>query len=179
MKTINYYIANPSGNITAIVTDCNKDYNLINKQIMKKNPKVEQVGFIIKEDSSKKMIKFLMAGGEFCGNAIRCVKLIFCTKNKLKNCIIIVNNITINFALINSDAKITIKKSDIYSSTKIINQNTKYVTLKGISYIIIDEQSLLYCVNLTKLIASKILKNTKIKNTNPAIGVIFISKKNV
>ena len=67
---INYKILNPGGNKTALVIG--NEYSLeerrkINKNILDKNPDVEQVGFI-----STKDYKLEMAGGEFCVNATRC-----------------------------------------------------------------------------------------------------------
>ena len=64
-----YQIYSPSGNDTALVLPLEQDAEkrrLVARQIMKLHPKVEQVGFL----SSKKPQLF-MAGGEFCGNALR------------------------------------------------------------------------------------------------------------
>ena len=66
--SIEYYIIDPIGNITALVTSnaAKSDYKDISGRIMAENPGVEQVGFAeLKED----VIKLNMAGGEFCGNA--------------------------------------------------------------------------------------------------------------
>ena len=60
---ISYKIYNPAGNITALVLGDEYNLNqkkLINNMIMKKEPKVEQVGFV-----SKKYKRLTMAGGEF------------------------------------------------------------------------------------------------------------------
>ena len=64
-----YQIYSPSGNDTALVLPLEQDAQKrrpVARQIMKLHPKVEQVGFL----SSKKP-QLLMAGGEFCGNALR------------------------------------------------------------------------------------------------------------
>lgn len=64
-------ILNPGGNITALVDGADRSLDerkIINDKIMAKFPRVEQVGFI-----SYSPLQLVMAGGEFCGNATRCV----------------------------------------------------------------------------------------------------------
>ena len=63
-----YILANPSGNITALVTEpCSKsEYTSVADEIMKLEPAVEQVGFVY---DSGGLHCLDMAGGEFCGNA--------------------------------------------------------------------------------------------------------------
>ena len=66
----NYKILNPGGNKTALVKDENytkEQKKMINNQILKENPEVEQVGFISQSENNLQM-----AGGEFCVNATRC-----------------------------------------------------------------------------------------------------------
>ncbi len=68
-----YSILNPTGNITAIVTEHvqKKDYASVSADIMKKENLVEQVGFLSDGDGIYDGLLF-MAGGEFCGNASMC-----------------------------------------------------------------------------------------------------------
>jgi len=78
MKTYTYTILKPGGNNTAIVEPLvlNKALKkIINDEIILRNPKVEQVGFI---DRKNKVLE--MAGGEFCGNATRCAAYLFLNK---------------------------------------------------------------------------------------------------
>ncbi len=59
------------GNPTAIVVASNlgrDNYPIINGEIQRQYPEVEQVGFYEEEDNRPKL---QMAGGEFCGNATR------------------------------------------------------------------------------------------------------------
>ena len=64
---IKYYIADPTGNITALVlTDKSLDYKLVSQKIMQENSSVEQVGFV---DFSGGQTRLKMSGSEFCGNA--------------------------------------------------------------------------------------------------------------
>ncbi|MDR3270277.1 MAG: hypothetical protein LBT32_02010 [Peptococcaceae bacterium] len=63
-----YRIYSPSGNDTALVLgDGYANYKALNDEIMRKHPHVEQVGFL-----NQAQPKLTMAGGEFCGNAVRC-----------------------------------------------------------------------------------------------------------
>ena len=64
---IEYYLADPAGNITALVI-CPPvpDLKMTARKIMEENRSVEQVGFA---DFSGDDIKLRMSGDEFCGNA--------------------------------------------------------------------------------------------------------------
>lgn len=73
----NYFLYNPSGNITALVSDAvagSLQYTVA-AEIMKKEPTCEQVGFLASSDDSDIMVA--MAGGEFCGNATLCAAACF------------------------------------------------------------------------------------------------------
>lgn len=84
LKDIKIIIANPAGNITALVEDGEnykgKERIKISNQIQDiKEYKVEQTGFIIKPNSalnSSGLWRLEMAGGEFCGNAARSFALL-------------------------------------------------------------------------------------------------------
>ena len=81
MIMIDYYILNPTGNITALVTNNNilpDSYAEISNAIMKRHNDVEQVGFI---DINGKTPKLRMSGGEFCGNATMCTASLFSELN--------------------------------------------------------------------------------------------------
>ena len=66
-----YKLYSASGNPTALV-DGKPDTELA-KEILRNDPRVEQVGFLSDEDD----IRLTMAGGEFCGNALRCAAFEF------------------------------------------------------------------------------------------------------
>ncbi len=72
MQTYSYTILRPGGNDTALVNGIIRDprvRKLVNDAIMKRNPTIEQVGFV---NLRRTIPELLMAGGEFCGNATRC-----------------------------------------------------------------------------------------------------------
>ena len=64
---VNYTVLDPAKNITIIVhTSINKkDRRMVADKLMQKEPSAEQVGFLEGNVLD-------MAGGEFCGNAVRC-----------------------------------------------------------------------------------------------------------
>ncbi len=79
---IEYYVLNPTGNITALVVNCGIDesrYNTICSEIMKRHKTVEQVGFV---DLNRDNPYLRMTGGEFCGNATMSAAALF---HKLKD----------------------------------------------------------------------------------------------
>ena len=82
MKT-DYYIINPAGNITALVTSPvpKNSYGAAAARIMKKRPAVEQVGFV-RFANGEAVLN--MAGDEFCGNAVMSAAALYCRqKNSL------------------------------------------------------------------------------------------------
>ena len=65
---MDYLIYVPGGNDTALVLgDDFPDKAAISAELIKKHPNIEQVGFLNLQKQ-----KLTMAGGEFCGNALRC-----------------------------------------------------------------------------------------------------------
>jgi len=70
-----YYVLDPAKNITAIVTGDvpENKREVIAASIMQENKEIEQVGFI---KVLGEACYLDMAGGEFCGNAVRCAALI-------------------------------------------------------------------------------------------------------
>ena len=62
---MNYYLFNPTGNITALITD-----NTPAQEVMNAEPSCEQAGYIGNKEGYD--IYLRMAGGEFCGNATMC-----------------------------------------------------------------------------------------------------------
>lgn len=81
---LNYYILDPTGNITALV-ESEVDISLQPKaaeMIMKRHPEVEQVGFVRYGGNGGPDVSLRMAGGEFCGNASICAAALFLLRNQ-------------------------------------------------------------------------------------------------
>lgn len=79
MKT-EYYLINPTGNITILVmTEIPvSEQPRFAAELMKKEPSAEQVGFV---NFSKKTPEIRMAGGELCGNAAMSAAALYCSLN--------------------------------------------------------------------------------------------------
>ena len=85
LKYMRYCILNPTGNITAIVTDPvpAEDYPSIAAKVMEIEPTAEQVGFLLPGDEEYDA-KLSMAGGEFCGNASMSAAALTAMQRKIK-----------------------------------------------------------------------------------------------
>ena len=80
---MNYILANPTGNITALVTSevaASERQNVV-KEIFETEPSCEQVGFV--DVTGRTTIKLEMMGGEFCGNATLCAAAYLAKTNEL------------------------------------------------------------------------------------------------
>ena len=75
---IDYYIINPTGNITVLVkTPVEESLQpSVASKIMEIEPTAEQVGFVTDK-------KLRMAGGEFCGNASLSAAVLYCVENSI------------------------------------------------------------------------------------------------
>ncbi len=81
-STFPFYIYSPGGNITALVeTEGELDFSGVANEIIKNNPKVEQVGFVMPSQQDGCDFHVQMMGGEFCGNAARCAAMFWGAKN--------------------------------------------------------------------------------------------------
>ena len=80
---IHYYLLNPTGNITALVTDAVAPENqpAVAAKLMTEEASCEQVGFLFKKEGADMALR--MAGGEFCGNATMCAGYLSGKENPL------------------------------------------------------------------------------------------------
>ena len=74
---ISYHVFSPGGNTTALVARFagESERSKISTDIMKADPAIEQVGFLLKKNSGDYPFSLEMAGGEFCVNASRSAAL--------------------------------------------------------------------------------------------------------
>jgi hypothetical protein len=82
---IRYYLADPTGNITVLVSSPVDEEMKpeVNAMLMKKEPSAEQLGFL-SEGVDGADIELNMAGGEFCGNASLSAAAIYAGRNGLR-----------------------------------------------------------------------------------------------
>ncbi len=68
---LNYIVADPTKNITVLVTDPvpRADYAAVAGELMRTVPDAEQVGFLVPPSRPGSRLGLCMMGGEFCGNA--------------------------------------------------------------------------------------------------------------
>lgn len=182
LEKIKYKIYNPGGNVTALISGneyTQKEKYLINKMIMKKHPKVEQVGFL-----SKKTNRLEMAGGEFCLNATRCAVYEYTRINKDKIKISVSGTNKELTGKIISDNIVEIKQDINKNLNQIIDvtEDITYVKIEGILIAIFDEEkSKVYIKKLkeNEEIAKNEIKQlmiNKIQTKEKAIGIMFLEK---
>ncbi len=152
MKT-EYYIINPTGNITALVLGEHKkaDYAAIGSAVMKKHNNVEQVGFV---SSVGDDISINMCGGEFCGNAtMSAAALAFDLSLKQGTVSYLINAsgaegavpVTVKENNGGYICEISVKRPENIEEKKLKFKDKEFVfpvvTLGGISHIIVENQS--------------------------------------
>ena len=178
---LEYYIINPTGNITALViSDVNrKNFKSVSNLIMQKHPQVEQVGFV---DFSEGIPKLHMAGGEFCGNATISTAVLYCALNGIKKAGISVlvygtkEPVFVDvcgengeFSGTGSFAKATIIENKNFT----LGERTfslPLVALPGIAHIIADE-------SINRDIAEKILRKYSKESGYPAMGIMIFNRE--
>lgn len=172
---INYVISKPGGNDTAIVygSDYTQEQKkCINDAIMKKNPNVEQVGFI----DFKKKPELQMAGGEFCGNATRSAAILY-LDGKAGSIKIIVNGKDVIDAGV-YDNKNAWCEIPLYQGTDTITSNDDgiyFVKMNGMVCVVIQEniaEPYLQQKSKLKEAGMNIIKKYNLED-NEAVGVMF------
>lgn len=178
-KTIYFSLVRPGGNDTALVDGlfAQVEKKKINDLIMKKFPKVEQVGFY---STSKQtgVINLEMAGGEFCGNALRSLAFILLDKKPGK--------ISVNFFGISQKLNAGVRRNNnAFAQMPILNTPTSRqmltiniikVELDGITHLLANLKDFEKQKNL-KITGEKLLEKFNLKKTCKASGVIFFSKE--
>lgn len=171
MKTINFIVINPLGNITALVKDSvskNRRPVIANK-IMNQFPKIEQVGFI-------KGNKLEMMGGELSINATLAFGYYLSQKlkrNSLKLKTSGISNVVKFQKTKNNDSRILINIPGVKKSK--IN-GFDFVDLKGIAYFVIDKS---FVKKDCLLFFKKIKKNFGQSIKQKAWGVVFYNKNRI
>lgn len=171
-------ILRPGGNDTALIEGIveKERRKFINDRVMRMFPNVEQVGFY-KYNTKNRTAQLEMAGGEFCGNALRSLAYLLLNgkKGKIKFKVTGVNRLL--RAGVNKKntafAQMPILKN--LNSIKKINRNLWLVNLEGISHLIrITSQTL--SPNKAKRIAKRLLRASGLLSSRPAAGVMFVKK---
>ena len=175
-----YQIYSPSGNDTALVMPLEKDAEkrrLVARQIMKRHPQVEQVGFL-----NSKEPQLLMAGGEFCGNALRAAANFYLADRvgKVKMKVSGTNGYALNAGRTTS-GDIYAQVLGTHSIHELVEAHEKFfvVRLPGIVHVVMPcrkKQVQGLSPSNIKERTKKILQALDLMR-EPAAGVIFVSKE--
>lgn len=167
---IDYYLINPTENITLLVeTPVSRELQpFVASQLLRLEKRGEQVGFI--EENGKYDISVRMAGGEFCGNAALSAAALYLKENSYKSNIEVCLSgvpLTVN-AILDNESKYAfsanlkndavINEISFYYNEK--NFNLPTVSLNGISHIIAEKSNLDFSPEkVIKKICRKIKEN--------------------
>lgn len=178
-KTIYFSLIRPGGNDTALVDGLfvQSEKKKINDLIMQKFPKVEQVGFYSTYKQTN-AVNLEMAGGEFCGNALRSLAFILLDKKPGKICV--------NFSGISQKLNAGVRRKNYAfaqmpilnspNSIQVLAKNTIKVELDGITHLLVDKRDFKNEKDL-KITGERLLEKFKLKKKYKASGVIFYSKE--
>lgn len=179
MKT-NFAILRPGGNDTLLIKGLVKNpvkKKLINDQMMSLYPSVEQVGFY-RFNPKTNTATLDMAGGEFCGNALRSLAFLILDGKK--------GEISAKVSGVRSKLKAGVARTNeayaqmpIYpnlNSVQKIDNNLFKVSLSGITHLI-TPQPKNKSINALKKIGFSLLKKANLIYSEPACGVMFWSKR--
>ncbi len=176
---INYVYVNPGGNPTVLVLTKVKRNNQpkVASKLMIKLPLCEQVGFIEKSKNPNISCRLQMAGGEFCGNALRAVsawlgngKNFVESSGSLKSLKVfteaegkrMVSGVEISFN------KTFVQNKQIFLSGQRVK--VKFIKMDGISFFLVPQKYFFKKENYTNFFESLY----KDKNFNPkACGLVF------
>lgn len=178
IKTIkDFSILRPGGNDTMLIKGLVKDpakKKLINDQMMSLYPNVEQVGFY-KFNAKTKLATLEMAGGEFCGNALRSLAYLILSGKA--------GEINVRVSGTNQELLAGVKENEAYaqmpvlknlSSVRKIAKNLSLIKLEGIMYLITKKPKDFTSKELKKL-GKNLLKENGLLYSEPAAGVIFVT----
>ena len=169
-----YKIYTSSGNDTAIVyglTYTNDEKKYINNYIINKHKNVEQVGFIDKENR-----QLIMAGGEFCGNAVRCATYDILNGNAGAIKIKINNKLTLNAGIDDNNnvwCEIPIDSKSLISK---INNDMYIVDLGDITFLVLSQKySKEYLADISNIknISMSFINKYNLEDKK-AVGIVYL-----
>lgn len=177
---IKYYVLNPNGNITALVTSkvAPEQYSRISAKIMEKDKSVEQVGYV---DFNTNPPYLRMSGGEFCGNGVMSAAVLYYYLQNSDNYVYLNmygSPAPFKNEILNIGSAFTCKSSFDYINDFCIKSfdfegqkfSLPYVRMDGISHIILENS---FDRNLAKRVIADLCKTLKLS----ALGFLFIDNK--
>ncbi|MBD3244923.1 MAG: GNAT family N-acetyltransferase [Candidatus Moranbacteria bacterium] len=202
------HLMSPGGNPTALVLDQfdqlekskrKKAYQKTNDALMKElgESRVEQVGFLIPPENKEALVCLRMAGGEFCGNALRSavelmtkkqpgqgkIEVLLVEDNKEKRKVL--NYEVFKDGQIEVEMLLPEDLKKVYSTAQDNEDKSimyEKIVLDGIEHVIIKDETISEGIlekdEETKYRekADSILNDNGLKESSPAAGVLFVKK---
>ena len=167
---LKYFRIDPGGNVTAILKgNFSKQEKIeISKTILSLDAKIEQVGFWREPKNPQALARLEMMGGEFCGNAIRCLAYLIWQQKGENNFFIESSAIIdpIKVKTLSHYAKITLPLKNFELREVKVGS---LVVVPGISHLIVNQ-------SVSKEDVRKILIDNGLLE-NKAVGVISVKKE--
>ena len=175
-RQVTFSILRPGGNDTALVDGIINDPLMrksINDKIMKAYPNVEQVGFYEEADFPA----LLMAGGEFCGNALRSLAYTVLKGQKGEKLFEVSGIKRLLKAGITSDGKTFAEMPipQLVNPLLQLKNNLWMVELEGITHLI-TKQEKPFLPAEAKKVAKRLLEKSDLIKKQPAAGVMFVQE---
>lgn len=175
-KSFEYFRANPSGNITGfVISPVYPGYRrAYAKELIKRDPSVEQVGFISPSYDAAPL-RMEMMGSEFCGNATRAYGLysasFYETKGDVKIEVYVSGVDHPVSVIVNQEEKtayLKVQKPEQITELKIEDEKYPVVVLSGIVHLVAKDKT------EDQEFVQKALNLLKNEFTSEAYGVIFL-----
>lgn len=171
-------IIRPGGNDTALIKGLipKSKKKIVNDLILNLYPNVEQVGFY-KYFEKKNLVQLEMAGGEFCGNAIRALAYLLLNDNQGKIRVRSSGTKDILTAGVNKNNEVytQIPVSTKITNIKYLGKNISFVPMEGIVYLITKKPIKIKQTDL-KQYGNNLLQQYNLLYKYPCAGVIFYSQ---
>lgn len=178
-RILNYFRANPAGNITGFVLgDVEKsEKSLIARAIIEQiDSTVEQVGFISENQDGK--LRMDMMGGEFCGNATRSFGLFVAILNELKG----ENKLLLSVSGTDKDIEV-ITNSEEMTSEVTLNKAKKiaYLNLVGNEYFTVFLDGIIHVIvpdrKADKVFVIQLINELQKTYKEDAYGCLFLDEE--
>lgn len=191
-----YHIFDPTGNITALVSDSVDvtDQPRMAARIMRRHPEVEQVGFVGYPDASSTGsctdFELRMAGGEFCGNASMCAAVYYALQKTVQPAEVSLRvsgaaePVCIRLRRMDGDIFATriamspmLKIQSMHLSHGIAHDSLPVIFMEGISHVVIDCDSPLFALLQRRELAEDAVRAWCEQLDAEGLGALFFERK--
>lgn len=178
-----YYILNPSGNVTALVTSKTpkSDYKTAAAGIFENNPEVEQVGFVKFRDGG---VKLNMSGDEFCGNAAMSAAALYYSLSGAADAL----SIPVTVLPYGNTVNVTVNKSGgayvcegIFKGPDTVKKYSFRVGGREYTFPLVCFEGIMHIVAdgaLSAPLAEKVIRESAADLKAPALGIMIFDRRN-